>query len=197
MVYNCVKCKQSLRSEVQKVQCGGFCKAWYHAKKCLSLSDYDITMINSQCNIKFICDLCVNSFEQIKMKFDTIIENISKMNNSMHEAKKEILEGVIKTKNELANEMNNGNANENGMKNVTSYADVLKVPVIIRPKNVEQNSKITKKDLKTKIDVCKLPVKMNNIYERRKGVISICCSNSDLAKKIEEEVKKKMGGGGI
>lgn len=198
MSNNCGKCAQSLRTDTFKVKCNGFCKKLFHGKKCLNLSDYNINQINENVNINYICDGCLSNFELLKNNYDNIMSalDINKVSiiEKVDENLNKVVEKIKKLKQEIISEIKEKNNCDEKNKRPMSYADKLKLPLIVKPREKQQNSSKTIEEIKNKINPSALSVNVNNIQElKNNGAISISCANKQSVEKIEKEIKDKFG----
>lgn len=78
-----------------------------------------------------------------------------------------------------------------------SYSELVKEKekesiVIIKPK-IEQESTVTKKLVKEKVDIKNLPVGITKVKKRNKGSIILGCESEREIKKLKEIVQEKLG----
>lgn len=193
------KCNQSLRSETNKIQCIGFCKKLFHGRKCLNLTDYNIKLIMENNNINFTCDMCLKNFEVLQKSYEDILLKINENNislaNSVEEKVEKIFNSVRNLKRDIIDEIKTKpSANEVKNKGSMTYAQQLKLPVIVKPKEKTQNSSETIDDIKSKINPSALSIKVNNIQElKNNGAISINCVNKQSVETIGKEIKNQFG----
>lgn len=54
----------------------GFCRKSSHAKKCFGIPQRDCNVLNLFSNIKFVYDLCLNTFEVLRSNHKNVLAKI-------------------------------------------------------------------------------------------------------------------------
>lgn len=198
MASNCLSnCNRSSRNELD-IKCAGFCNKQFH-KKCLLFSDYEVDMIRKDCGIKYVCEDC-------SIKFNIIIRDFEKISNLITNSEKntieiinnklnKILDCVNKFNNNVKNEIKNTLCDKTKQNKTISYAESLKLPVIIKPKNNKKNedSSVTKKEIKNVLLPSTVSAEIKNVKDLKNSGIIINCGNKESAQKIKNKLSEKLG----
>lgn len=178
-------CNRTIAELDDSVTCSSGCKLRFH-QSCTSVPKNSVKYINQCKNLLFVCDKCINvlhSPEVLNEKYNTIL-------NLMNE----ILETVNSKDSELnkkiENLMNKQVTQKQIERKTVTLAEIIKTgsnsSVIIKPKNSEQKSDITKNDIKEKINPAEISV--NGIRKVGKGAIVIECTDKKASDKLIKEL---------
>lgn len=168
-------------------------------KQCADLTSSEITVIELKGKrvMKFYCQSCLGG-ESVEL-FHKIIES----KDVIIESKKEIIRLLEQDIRKLRDEMENLAVTRSDHqftyaealnKNVSSgSAPTPNVPLIVcKPKNKQDCSK-TRNDLMNKVDVCRLPVGINGVLNKKDGCVLIKCDSSGSTDKMKDVLISKMG----
>lgn len=193
---DCAICGEEIEEDY--LECDG-CTKKYHIR-CDGVAKKDILARKNSNRLKIFCEKCNNAPKIImKDNIKTIMQFIYKIDvaTQLHEKSqsemgyemeimKEKLEMMTKSINEIKN---------TGSNNTKSYAATLKnnmkVPIVVKPKEKNQDSNATKEFIKTKIDFKN--VKADGLRKIRDGGIIIDCDSNADSIKISEMVRSKVG----
>lgn len=187
---NCGKCKKKIIND-RGVGCEGVCQKWFHPA-CVSISAPEMKLIEKNKQIKWMCEDCNDQYVHL---IDTSVKKI--MNEMMDTLKTTMEQMLTKKFNEMMKK-NNMNLQMNQVeKKTVLYADRLKEAkqevIILHPKNQNQTSDTTKMECKEKLNPAEMKVGIENVRKIRNGGIVITCKTKEEIKKINEEVKAKLG----
>jgi hypothetical protein len=199
----CCLCEEEV-SLADVLYCNGGCKKLYH-RSCMNLNKAAVKYINECVNIKWLCNECLHFSDCMSKMQEKLTQVIQMLEN--HEEKIEnhgtVLDELLKkvdvsisVQNKNNNALNNSVSMQNNRKNNITFADVLKNKneepvVVIKPKNSEQKSDVTKKLLKEKIDPSKIHV--NDLRNVSNGGVVIRCNNSANVVECKKMIEKELG----
>lgn len=198
---SCIKCSKGTRNE-PLVRCGGLCGKGIH-EKCSGLSKYDIDKLQSNVNIKFVCDHCIGSMAVLKENYSNILASINSTKDLFKQIFEQSVEKMEKSVSEIINKNNVNNLKKcvkeavsevkesESKKEKKSYASMLRAPIYIKPKKHQESEK-TIKEVKDKINPSKLSVKVNKITNKRDGAVTIQCENEKERSIISKEIIEKL-----
>lgn len=194
MNINCGICDRASRSGEQlDISCSGFCNKRFH-KKCAKLTEYDVDLIRKTIGLSFICELCQNSMEVIKNNHIELLKSIEDntvlIENKIDEKLNSVLKSIDDIKKSVLKEKKSDN---NKTKNDISYADSVKLPVYIKPKDNNQNKSNThtKAQIRNVAQPSKLSVEIKNMRELNDGIV-INCANENSVKIIQKTLIEKL-----
>lgn len=203
MDLDCGKCGGSLRKEHHVLICAGFCRKSFHAKKCFGIPEKEYDVLNNFVNIKFMCDTCINAFEVLRGNQEMILSEIKQYEVEMKKLIEEKSSGIINRMEAVMREFkceNNDselkivNASNKNSGEIRTYANTLRLPVIVKPKERTQKVDKTLEDIKKSVNPSSISARVNNIVQlKNDGAISISCSNKQSAVRIEKEILEKLG----
>lgn len=194
MDLSCGKCSTGCKDS-NSVQCGGFCKKYFHLK-CFNLSKYEYDTMFKYKNIKFFCDDCLNYIEITNENYKNLIsivkQNDEKITKEIVKTNKVVEEKIEQVRKEIVKEIKSNKISEND-----SYASKLKtatknMPVILKPKN-NQSSASTEKEVKEKVKPSSLNIQIKGIDKRNDGAVAIKCLRDNDRNVLVDEIKEKMG----
>lgn len=185
---DCVDCGKSIGKN--GIKCSAFCSKEF-CKRCARISDYDINVLKHD-NIIFVCNECKVYMKNIMDKMDNMLKIVSKNEMALCKQEEEI-RGILNCVKIISErETNNKVKNVNKKKTYAKIAVKNIPPIIIKPNN-KQNSEETKAEIKEKIKPADLALQVRSLTKSSNGSIMIKCTNEESIKKIEDEVKDKLG----
>lgn len=169
------------------IQCDGGCKQRFHIK-CSTVSPNAIKYMTASKNLKFLCDECLQySPSLLNAKYETML-------NLMNEILAAVKTENIDLKNKF-DDLKNKQWIQKPVENKSlTLADIIKSGsnscVLIKPKNIEQKSDITKTVIKDKI--CPTEIAVNGIRKVGKGAIIVECTNKEASEKLIKKVNENL-----
>lgn len=73
----CNSCTNTISRNEKSVPCSGFCTHVFH-RRCVNLTDYDVTLLSANKNLRFLCDECGECFVRLGMILKLVDENKKK-----------------------------------------------------------------------------------------------------------------------
>lgn len=187
IVSKCEECSKHIGRNESFVVCQAFCRNVY-CQKCTELSKYEMGLLNNK-NILFVCDNCQPYIKSVIDKMDNMLKVVNENKMALIKQEEEIKTIIKHVKNLSEKETNvleKKKTNSDMIKNVP--------PVIVKPKdNVEQNSEKTKEIIKESIDPADLALQISGVSKSGNGSVVIKCGNEESTKKIESQLKEKLG----
>lgn len=176
----CVRCADNFIVNNKSITCK-LCSNRYHLQ-CVQLKDVLGKVLSESSNLMWFCDTCVTIVED-KLKQTSTVENIE-------ESVKQIMENT-KT---LLNIVTQSSVSTNEVKK--SWADVVQShkpqPLVIKPKNGDQNSSLTKTALEEKLNPADMAISVHKIKATSQGGIAIQCNDKTSMEKLQNIAKTKL-----
>lgn len=190
---NCGKCYKDVKRGDKIVPCTGLCERYFH-DKCANVSSDEYALLGSKKNFGWFCDSCMEKKNYLR----NIVDGMKSLSN-LSEGMKKQNDKIEKLQNEVT--MCNDNLKSNIKEIIEerkehTYAEKLKLKkhepvVIIKPKNQEQKSLDTKKEVRKSIDPTNLDI--SGVRSVSKGGIVIECKNTESVNKLKEKAESKLG----
>ncbi|XP_017482497.1 PREDICTED: uncharacterized protein LOC108371441 [Rhagoletis zephyria] len=183
MELRCGKCKSGSREAT--IPCNGVCGGVFHVK-CVGFSKYETDALLKHSNLKFLCDTCIDYIKGAHNSYKELIELIKENGKKCENIVEEKISKVNETVKQIKKIITDKNK-ESQVEVRATYADKLKggaagkAPVILKPKT-NQESEVTKKEVKTIIQPSKLSV----------GVMAIRCDSDEARKILVNDIKEKV-----
>lgn len=177
--HGCATCGDNFIVNSKLIACT-LCGEKYHIN-CVKIKDQFLKTITDSKNLFWFCDNCADG---IKEKLD-ITKNLRKLEENIQECRQNTIEILNQTSETKLLSQNN-----------EQWSDIVKKkvfpPLIIRPKNVSQDSKTTKTVVEQKIKPNDLSVSVNKFKSVRQGCVMIECNDGDSLKKLQNKAVAEL-----
>jgi hypothetical protein len=201
----CVTCNEEITDIDDEIVCDGVCGKKFHYNRCAKISKTKLKIITDDKNIKWYCFECISVMDSIFIKMNSIFSVLNKYDEKFLK-QEELFNDMKFSINEIKTKIKNSdNAIKDeikkvaGQNNVTpklSFADIVKTRkndpvVVLKPKNSNQNSDVTKAEIKQKIDPVDLGI--NSVRSASKGSVVIACKSKEDQEKLRKDAETKLG----
>ncbi|KAG5897578.1 hypothetical protein JTB14_007289 [Gonioctena quinquepunctata] len=151
----------------------------------LTASEVKVLQLVSGRTLKFYCPKCIkgDSFDLYK-ELVTCKEQIIEDKNEIIKLLKKDIEDVI-----VKDPMSGAKMGYNEVLKSNKKEEV----ILIKPKNTEQTSILTRRKLEEAVNPCTLGATVSKVKNVRQGGVAIKCSNQEEIKTICENVQKQIG----
>lgn len=181
----CGVCTRKLSRHDEKFTCSNVCKQTFHWKCVNMTADKHQVMLKQ--NEAWVCGYCGNGNEIVSLRrekelLEQLMEELKRVNELQRE-KIEYLEKKV--------------ANKGNIKQLSyTYSDVLREKesvLLVKPADYNQECKITKKNIKNKIDPTNMQIGIRTFKDAHKGAVVIGCDTKQERDLVENELKKVLG----
>lgn len=178
-VQSCFVCSDNFIVKTKFINCDNCLKPFH--LHCAKVKDQLLKLKQDCVNIKWFCEICLPSV------------NVFLGKQTCQFAKnEELLEKTSK----LIELLESNSRNITNSNCPQTYADVIKKnsePLIIKPKNTNQNSSTTKNVLTQKLSPSDLKISLSEITQGSQGRIMIHCQDKHSLEKLKTNVEKELG----
>lgn len=184
----CGLCNLQINTRARSIKCSGFCDQIFHAS-CYNIPSDVLKNVDKIPGLLWKCPSCIQSSEDmhklLESKLSAVINQFQTMLTSL---KYEFSEVVTKKLQEINASANTGN--------VKLYSAVTKnnPAIIVKPKDVEQKTVITKSDVLLNINPVKSNLSLSGIKNVKNGGILIGCDSAEDVSKFKQLASEKLGG---
>lgn len=203
----CQPCKKKISRYDDIIQCQNVCQQSFHLKCVeLTLSDKQIMEENEE---KWHCDVCMNSAKKTNRNIMSNLKSsinideeliIIKNENELLKKLNVELKNVNKLQeykiNELEREIKTTKENNNQDIAKETYSSKVKknneAVVIIKPINTEQNSIITKEEVKKNLNPVAMKIGITSVRNISEGGVVIGCGSKTERDQVQVELNKKI-----
>lgn len=191
MASNCGKCAGDLKRNDKSLQCSGLCDKIFHMK-CTNITEPNYNVIISSKNLGWFCDICADKKNNyLRSTLDTMRVTMTDIAEGL-----KVQDGKLENLKSKVNNLETNIKDAIEEKKIDSYAEKLKLKkhepvIIIKPKNQEQKSSDTKREIKKSIDPTDLEI--SGLRTLSKGSVVIECKNKETISKIKEKAQDKLG----
>lgn len=187
MAGKCYSCRNEIRRNDKTIIHCLICDIRAHPK-CININENDVKFLQGNKQVKYVCESCSNinlvqEIKELKDMLKTCIETIQEQKNAINEHS-----NIIKKLNIPETNIGVGRRPYNEILKKKHSKDI----VMVKPVE-EQTSKITREEIKNKIDPGELVVGVENIKNIRNGGIIISCNNATSKEKIQQKVQEELG----
>lgn len=176
----CARCSDNFIVNTKFVACK-FCDGKYHLH-CVSVKDQICKAINDCRNLFWICDGCLPSIQE-KLDVNRRLEKLEKQTEECKENTTHLLKNL-------------GNTNVNPQEDKQTWSGVVRKnigqPLIIKPKNVNQNSATTKNAVTQKICPSEISVEVSKLKPAGQGSVIVQCRDGDSLKKLQNKILEEL-----